>query len=104
LSQAGNVGPERSRASAAHSSTSPPAPNWKDPWRRMSPGRRGRGRKERSGRSEVVVTRNRTYDEFAHLWPLIIAPEDCAAEARYWCDALLVSCRGRRTLRCGDFA
>ncbi|NQU97712.1 MAG: hypothetical protein HQ548_08710 [Chloroflexi bacterium] len=50
------------------------------------------------------MTRNRTYDEFAHLWPLIIAPEDCAAEARYWCDALLVSCRGRRTLRCGDFA
>ena len=31
---------------------------------------------------------NRMYDEFAHLWPLISAPEDYADEARYWRDAL----------------
>ena len=34
------------------------------------------------------MTRNRMYDEFAHLWPLISAPEDYAAEARHWRDAL----------------
>ena len=28
------------------------------------------------------------YDEFAHLWPLISAPEDYANEARYWREAL----------------
>lgn len=27
---------------------------------------------------------NRMYDEFAHLWPLISAPEDYANEAGYW--------------------
>ena len=36
----------------------------------------------------VAVGRNRMYDEFAHLWPLISAPEDYATEARYWRDAL----------------
>ena len=28
------------------------------------------------------------YDEFAHLWPLIGPPEDYAAEASYWREAL----------------
>lgn len=27
---------------------------------------------------------NRMYDEFAHLWSLISAPEDYANEAGYW--------------------
>ena len=31
---------------------------------------------------------NRMYSEFAHLWPLISAPEDYANEARYWRDVL----------------
>jgi len=31
---------------------------------------------------------NRLYDEFAHLWPLISAPEEYAIEAQYWRDAL----------------
>ena len=31
---------------------------------------------------------NRLYDEFAHLWPLISAPEEYANEARYWRDVL----------------
>lgn len=31
---------------------------------------------------------NRMYDEFAHLWTLISAPEDYASEARYWRDVL----------------
>ena len=34
------------------------------------------------------MKRNRMYDEFAHLWPLISAPEDYAEEARHWHDAL----------------
>ena len=39
-------------------------------------------------RLETAVKRNRMYEEFAHLWPLISAPEGYAAEARYWRDAL----------------
>ena len=31
---------------------------------------------------------NRLYDEFAHLWPLISAPEEYAVEAQHWRDAL----------------
>ncbi|MDP6357786.1 MAG: class I SAM-dependent methyltransferase [Planctomycetota bacterium] len=31
---------------------------------------------------------NRMYDEFAHLWPLISAPEDYEEEARYWREVL----------------
>ena len=31
---------------------------------------------------------NRMYDEFAHLWPLISAPEEYADEARHWRDVL----------------
>ena len=34
------------------------------------------------------MKQNRMYDEFAHLWTLISAPEDYAEEARYWRDAL----------------
>lgn len=31
---------------------------------------------------------HRMYDEFAHLWPLISAPEDYAREAAFWRDVL----------------
>ncbi|HUV30896.1 MAG TPA: class I SAM-dependent methyltransferase [Acidobacteriota bacterium] len=31
---------------------------------------------------------NRMYDEFAHLWPLISAPEDYAHEASFWRNAI----------------
>ncbi|MCI0439948.1 MAG: class I SAM-dependent methyltransferase [Chloroflexi bacterium] len=34
------------------------------------------------------MKQNRMYDEFAHLWTLISAPEDYAEEASYWRDAL----------------
>ncbi len=34
------------------------------------------------------MKQNRMYDEFAHLWTLISAPEDYSEEARYWRDAL----------------
>ncbi|MCI2430619.1 class I SAM-dependent methyltransferase [Candidatus Acetothermia bacterium] len=34
------------------------------------------------------LKRNRMYDEFAHLWPWISAPEGYAEEARFWRDAL----------------
>ena len=34
------------------------------------------------------MKQQRMYDEFAHLWPLIGPPEDYAAEASYWREAL----------------
>jgi len=34
------------------------------------------------------MKRNRMYDEFAHLWPLISAPKDYAGEARFWRETL----------------
>lgn len=34
------------------------------------------------------MTQIRMYDEFAHLWPLISAPEDYAEEAGYWRELL----------------
>ena len=34
------------------------------------------------------MKQSRMYDEFAHLWPLLSAPEDYADEARYWREAL----------------
>lgn len=34
------------------------------------------------------IKKNRLYDEFADLWPLVSAPEDYKIEAAYWRDAL----------------
>ena len=34
------------------------------------------------------MQKNRMYDEFAHLWPLISAPENYAEEARHWREVL----------------
>ncbi len=34
------------------------------------------------------IKQNQMYDEFAHLWQLVSAPEDYAEEARYWREIL----------------